>query len=400
MRSWLDRMSLNPPLAPARPTVVTMRSPGEIASAIPFLVGFAPHESAVLVALRGKRMGLTCRVDLADLDHDDALASIVGAVVRDRATAVILTAFGAERSATARALARLRDPLLDAGLAIAEELSVVDGRWFHETCPRRRCCPPEGTAVADHDIAPSTMALSAAMGGYRADRESATADCRPDRPALTELIKGEPLHLPEEDLEGPALVEEIVAVLGWGEHDDEPSPGQLARAALRMRVPGVRDLWYALVAPGMMLEQRPELDELHRILCAVGSSAGDLSSDGVLLDREARERVLERLLTWVRNQPDDRPELSMHPLVVAAMAFWCAGDGTRARVLVERASRLDAPVPGMLDTLQRCLTHGVRPPELGWLAPEVSHHWRMKRREERISRNRRRSRRGRRGSAA
>lgn len=92
----------------------------------------------------------------------------------------------------------------------------------------------------------------------------------------------------------------------------------------------------------------------------------------------------------------------MFPFVIAAMAHWCAGDGALARVLVERASALDAPRPGMLETLQMSLMHGVRPAELGWLAPQIAHHRRQQRRRERIegARMRRRRRRGRDGRAA
>ena len=390
------------PSAPDRVQRVRMRSPGEIVSAIPFLLGFVPDESLVLISLRGRRLGMTCRLDLDDVEPD-ALEMLVGAVQRDNGTAVILAAFATDRSVTATTLSRVRGAMAGARLPVAEEVSVVGGRWFHEACPDSRCCPPEGTPVADHDQAPSTLALGAATGGYRVDREDLAAQCLPHRPLLTQAIRAELDHPAlAEDAQPETAVEDIAAVLGW-RGPDEATPVQYARAALRARHPGVRDVWYALVAPGMMLDHRTELVEpLHQSLAAIGAAAGDLSEDGILLDSEARNRILARLIAWVRDLPDDEPDVCMFPFVIAAMAHWCAGDGALARVLVERASALDAPRPGMLETLQMSLMHGVRPAELGWLAPQIAHHRRQQRRRERIegARMRRRRRRGRDGRAA
>lgn len=348
-----------------------MRSPGEIVSAVPFLLGFVPEDSLVAISLRDKRLGLTSRLDLADVEPL-VLELLIGALQRDGATAVILVAFGACREATAPVLEQARDALLAADLDVVDDISVIDGRWFHEGCTQARCCPPAGTPVADHDQAPSTLALSTTTGGYRADRATLAAECRPDRPLLTQAIRAELEHPAlAEDVDPVTLVGDMAAILGWGASPDVTS-GQIARAGLAAQHSGLRDIWYAVVAPGMMRDCPPGERELHKRLCAAGAAAGDLSPQGILLDDAARARVLTRLLTWVRNLPDDVPDVCMFPFIIAALAHWCAGDGARAALLVERASALDYPAPGMLGTLQRSIAHGVRPPELGWLAPEFA----------------------------
>lgn len=368
-----------PPLpqnaSPAHQTVVRMRSPGEIVSAVPFLLGFAPQDSLVLIALRDKRLGLTCRVDLADTANDEAVAMVVAAVRRDEATSVVLVAFGTDRAETAPALVRMRRELLDAGLDIREELSVVQGRWFHAACPEARCCPSEGTPVVDHDHAPSTLALSAATGGYLSSREDIVAMCSPDRTLLVAAVRSEIDHLCASMHEGALSPDQsaadMLAVLGWS-GDDAPSAAQLARAASETLEPAMRDVWYAVVAPGMMRGTRPDLIEVHQQVAATGRERGDLDDAGILVDGAARDRVLGRLLQWVRHLPDDRPEFVMGPLVIAAMARWCAGDGAYARVLVERAHALGIPPLGMLQTLTVLLEHGVRDPQFGWLAPDFA----------------------------
>lgn len=363
-----------PASAPAQ-TVVRMRSPGEIVSAVPFLLGFVPEDSVVIIGLRSRRLGLTCRLDLGDvLDDDEALEAVMGAFRREGVDGAILVGFGRDREDTGPPLVTARRRLLEAGFGIFEEVSVVAGRWFHEVCSEERCCPPEGTPVVDHDAAPSTLALSAAMGAHLANREEVAARCSPDQPLLVAAIRSELDRLQRalpDDLEEDVVVSDLVAVLGWG-GNDEPTPTQRARAALLTTVPLVRDVWYALAAPGMMIGYAPDLSQIHERVAAAGLEGGDLDRAGILVDSDARRRVLGRLLAWVRNLPDDRPEAAMGPLVIAAMAHWCAGDGAYASVLTERAGRLRTTPLGMLHTLHTCIAHGLREPSLGWLAPEFA----------------------------
>src|SRR3712207_6314035 len=60
--------------------VVRLEDGGDLAAALPVLVGFVPRQSLVLVALggaTGRRVGLTARVDLPDPAH---AARIAGAL--------------------------------------------------------------------------------------------------------------------------------------------------------------------------------------------------------------------------------------------------------------------------------------------------------------------------------
>lgn len=359
---------MRPEPTAATPTI-RLRSPGEIVSAVPYLLGFSADRSLVVVALRGKRVVLTCRVDLPDVEDEHCSRSVVEALERSAADRALLVAYDPGRGATAEALTAMSRRLERAGLRVLERISVVGDRWFDEGCKDERCCPPEGVPVADHDEAPSTMSFHAVSGGFRRDRSQLVAECYPDRPLLTAAIRSE-LHLlltRGPDLRADDVMAALRAVLGWGS-GRTASAAELARATLAVGDPLVRDVCYALVAPGMMGPHRPDLRDLHRLLRRAGALAGDLDRAGGLRDVDARERVLGRVLGWVRNLPDDLPSTVMPALVVAATAHWCAGDGARARTLIERAHALDAvPLP-MLETLTACLSHGVPPTELGRLS--------------------------------
>ena len=63
--------STSPAPLPAAP-VLRMRDPGELCAALPYLIGFHPRDSLVVVAFggpSGRRVGLTQRVDLPSPEH-------------------------------------------------------------------------------------------------------------------------------------------------------------------------------------------------------------------------------------------------------------------------------------------------------------------------------------------
>ena len=353
-------------LEPAANTpTIRLRSPGEVVSAVPYLLGFSPDRSLVVIGLSGRRVVLTCRVDLSDVVDDRCSGSVVEALGRVAADRVLIVAYDTERQRTEDALASMTGRLEPAGVRVLERISVVGDRWFDEGCTDERCCPPGGVPVIDHDAAPSTMSLHAVSGGFRRDRAVLVAECHPDSPLLTAAIRSELVQSGRGPRPGSDEVASALrAVLGWGS-GRTASAADLALATLAVGDPLVRDVCYALVAPAMMGSSRPDLRDLHRSLRRAGALAGDLDRAGGLRDGDARERVLDRLLGWVRNLPDDLPSTVMPALVLASTAHWCAGDGARARILVERARALDAvPLP-MLETLTACLNHGVPPAELG-----------------------------------
>src|SRR4051812_49810640 len=74
--------------------LVRMSDPGEIAAAVPYLLGFRPEESVVLVALGGPsggRLGLIVRVDLpAPEDAAEAAEVAANGIATDRPAGVLV----------------------------------------------------------------------------------------------------------------------------------------------------------------------------------------------------------------------------------------------------------------------------------------------------------------------
>ncbi len=161
--------------------MVRIDDPGELAAALPVLVGFRPRESVVLVALggdSGRRVGLTARVDIPPPEHDRRLAEVLAArlaherpeaavlAVVSEASDVIALPDGPESAVAAfspldlphRALVHELLLALDAhDVPLREALLVRAGRWWSYDCPEICCAPGAGTPLPG-----GTSALAAA----------------------------------------------------------------------------------------------------------------------------------------------------------------------------------------------------------------------------------------------
>ncbi|MFD7162663.1 DUF4192 domain-containing protein [Streptomyces violascens] len=156
---------------------ITLRGPAELADALPYLMGFHPTDSAVLVALHGEsgRFGGRVRVGLpaspqewSDIAGQLADCLITGSERRGpRPDGIVVFlcqdpssgGSGREVMERLRPLAqRLRIACGGLDVPVLEALCISDGRYWSYCCPDARCCPPEGTVLA----LPGTSVMAAA----------------------------------------------------------------------------------------------------------------------------------------------------------------------------------------------------------------------------------------------
>ncbi|HVW82247.1 MAG TPA: DUF4192 domain-containing protein [Mycobacteriales bacterium] len=132
--------------------VVRLSSPGELARAIPLLLGYRPTESLVITCLHGDHatVGLTLRFDLDALyplggvaDMIAARAAVAGA---DGILVAIYTDQGIEDGdlpCTDLAVDLFQHP----GLWVSDALLIHHDRWWSYLCHSDECCPMEGTPI-------------------------------------------------------------------------------------------------------------------------------------------------------------------------------------------------------------------------------------------------------------
>ncbi|MFJ2113519.1 DUF4192 domain-containing protein, partial [Streptomyces sp. NPDC087850] len=163
---------------------ITLRGPAELADALPYLLGFHPDDSVVMVALHGDRGRFGGRLRLGIpaspkewLPVADQLAEclIEGSERRgSRPDAIVafLCQDPAEGETGTQVMERLR-PLAQRlrtacgalDVPVQEVLCISGGRYWSYCCPDARCCPPEGTGLALPGT--SVMAAAAAYAGVR-----------------------------------------------------------------------------------------------------------------------------------------------------------------------------------------------------------------------------------------
>src|SRR3954451_7301745 len=140
---------------------VRISDPGEVAAALPHLLGFRPEESVVIVGLGGPsggRVGLTVRADIPPPRHAAPLATALArGVVTDEPAAVLIVVvseasdepgFPSGPDLPHRGLVHaLVGTLAAQDIPVRDVLLVRRGRWWSYDCPHPCCDPAAGTLL-------------------------------------------------------------------------------------------------------------------------------------------------------------------------------------------------------------------------------------------------------------
>ncbi|MEV0695792.1 DUF4192 domain-containing protein [Streptomyces sp. NPDC050388] len=158
---------------------VTLRTPAELADALPYLLGYRPEDSIVLVALYDKdgrsRFGGRARLGIpANKDDWPAAArqlaqGLVTGSERRGAKPEQMVVFLCQEPGSREPGARVKErlgPLAHAlrvecgalDVPVVEAMCLSDGRFWSYCCDDEACCPPEGTPMG----LPGTSVLAAA----------------------------------------------------------------------------------------------------------------------------------------------------------------------------------------------------------------------------------------------
>jgi hypothetical protein len=309
-----------------------LRSPADVVSAIPYLIGFHPTDSVVVLACDDTRGAYAVRLDVT---AQDALLEHVALLVAGRRPAgVILAGYGTEERVTPM-VERVRDRLSAHGVRLREALRVDKDRYWSYLCSDTTCCPPEGTYV---DVTNSPIAAAAIAGGMVA---------LPDRHELERMLApagGDTTQRAAERAER--------RLAAWAEDDVDSVPARI-------------------VAEGV-----PLVRTVIERACAGSPPLGDeeVAWLGLLL---VSLRVRDE--AWVRmNEPDLQTHIRLWrhvltrvkepyaaaPACLLSFAAWRAGEGALANIALDRALAAD-PHYSMARLLQELFISGLPP----WSVP-------------------------------
>ena len=318
-------------------------SPADLLAAVPYLIGFHPADSLVVLAFRGRTVVFAARQDLppADLsaEHLREIATYFAEVVlRQDMDGVLLVGYGQADQVTP-AVVRLAQALREAEVPVADELRVTDGRFWSYRCTGGKCCPPEGWPYRPEE---TVTAATATLAGQVA---------LPDRAALVALLE------PATGDERAAMVEatgracrRIAELLARETHDEGRAKHvrRAGRAAVRDAERRYRS--------GRRLDD----DEMAWL----GLLLLDIQVRDYAWGRSGLEEWCVALWTDVvrRVEPDYVPA----PACLLGFAAWRQGQGALAYAAVDRAVAADREYV-MAGLLAQVLGLGLSPAAvLGW----------------------------------
>ncbi len=269
---------------------------------VPYLLGFDPADSIVIIALEGprQRFGPCARIDLVDPavkdDAPDRTAAYLGALAELHGfDPVILIAYSNRAAVADPVMTAVLDRLGDDGVRVNDALRADGERWWSYVCSDPGCCPVTGVP---YDAQASEVAAEAVLAGLsRApNRESLRAQFIPDRVRRDAFDAATGLATPPV-LDLAALRERVHAGLSDPAELEPIDEVALVRAV--QEVPK-RDAVWALMTRDNAMDHyalwlhllRATPDELMAPVGGLTAFAAWLSGRGVLASHAA-ERVLD-----------------------------------------------------------------------------------------------------------
>ncbi|MBI3688362.1 MAG: DUF4192 domain-containing protein [Actinobacteria bacterium] len=340
------------------PPPLRVQGPADLVELVPYLVGFHPSDSVVVVAFDplAQRVGLVLRADRADLRSEPELRDrLANHVARTGAWELVVVVVASGDDAMPLAGAALPDvdlvtgiteAVTREGLSVADALYVGSGRWWSYRCRGEGCCPLDGRPVRGPA---SRVAAEATYAGLVA---------LPDRAALAAGL--DPLGREEQDRFGVAVER---AAVERARHRGLRERGQWREAA-RGRVQRALDRLDGS-GPVPWLPDRAA----GRLVVALGDVA--IRDDAWLWMEQASSRWMPALELWRQLARRAPAPYRVPPLFLASWAAWRSGSGALARLAVERALEID-PDYGAAGLLEQAIAQGMDPRTAPPLVPPAA----------------------------
>jgi hypothetical protein len=298
------------------PKTLTVRNPEDILALVPYVLGFLPEDSLVLLTAGDAGEPFHARTDLPDdpADLDLVVDPLVEAALRNGARQAMLVLYTYDACLALETSTRLRDGLLEIGVATAVTLRAEADRYFVLDEPDRPATP--------YDVAAHPLSVQAVYDGrvtYRTRQELSDSLVTRD-PAAVDVLN----ELCERAAD--RLANAARHPLG------PPAPGRL-RSMLVAEGQWARERLRRAITDSTTLDDT----DASRLLAALVSA----EIRDVLWAEIRRPGARKHVEFWtdlVRRSP---VEFAAAPSALLAFSAWMAGEGALAWCALDRCREAD-----------------------------------------------------------
>ncbi|MCO1593770.1 DUF4192 domain-containing protein [Micromonospora sp. RHAY321] len=321
---------------------LTLTAVGDLLAVVPYLFGFHPGDSLVIVGLRANTIAVAGRVDLPHRDEipewvDGAGPQQLTLLRNVGAIAAIIIGYGPATHVTP-IIDALTSQVRDAGVTVLDALRVTDGRYYSYLCQEPDCCPVDGVPF---DAVGSVAAVWAIVAGQSAlpDRAALVASLAPTTGVARDAVTAATRR---------AQKRRITAFTAGGR-----------AAVIRAGQKAVRETFARYAGDSVLTDD--EVAWLSVLL--VDTTVRDAA--WLATDTDPSHMAL-----WTDLTRRVEPALAAPPATLLALTAWRGGLGALACVALDRALAAD-PTYFLAQLLDRALRDGLPPTVLdGWPATD------------------------------
>lgn len=130
--------------------MTTVKTPHDLLAAVPFLIGYHPTNSLVLISVKEGALEMAMRIDFPKNPSEGTYQLLASHLKRESADGALLVAYvpfeNQEGEVVLRGAAKA---VLDLEIPIRELMLVQNNRWRSLLCEDENCCPKEGNPIED-----------------------------------------------------------------------------------------------------------------------------------------------------------------------------------------------------------------------------------------------------------
>ncbi len=130
--------------------MTTVKTPHDLIAAVPFLIGYHPSNSLVLISVKADALEMAMRIDFPINPPTETYQLLATHLKRENGEAALLIAYEPEGVTSGEeVLQNAAQAISDSEIPIREMMLIRAGKWRSLLCSDANCCPPEGNLIED-----------------------------------------------------------------------------------------------------------------------------------------------------------------------------------------------------------------------------------------------------------